>query len=1724
MVNEDLHTKDVTLTEASLQAFIGKIKNDIQQSSTRQDFRIVDYDLLRAPTETKPNIYYGEFTEKEVRDNLGNIVIIDKKKNKSTKLYQPVNLNLENNFYKKVNENDDFDESQQYYQINEQNEYIEADGINSGNYNDNKDNLYIAFDPDPEEYIEATVYSANEQYYLKISDQQYIPVDNVDFNSNNTYYTKKTNLSVLLNNEYKKCQFIYDDNTIYIGLTTDSYNNINELLNYTYYEKDQNSGQYNFTEKLEVENNINLIPKEYYKLDNDNLQLQKTEQEYQIANFTQNLDTDNDSITNYYYATTKLIPNPILSDDEESDKSIVVKNEDKQEKYVTNISLEKVTIQEKIKPYIRYFIDTAATTTDLNKNPAIHPTDKTVVFQDYTINTGIVANKATPKVNLRYNYIYPVKAMSITSLTNSITDNNKVEALFGQGINFLNNSTTAEWSFRGYKEKFSTTATEVKNSYKDQYIYDLNLYSDITAFNSLPKYQNEYYNGSLAFSYLQQLTDNVPRSFKIEATNITNDTEVFTDINNKDLYFYSKAFDSDTTISNEDLQNEVEGSNLNVTYYKIEYQLCDDDTKIDAWNRENPYGASQSIRIFQLVEGTSFDYNDNENSTTTYTVSSDHKFHSTSNELDIISNDDIQGFIDQYFNVNKNDYYDCFEELREMHLDDSTPYFERKITPIIFSCTKDSNNNIIINNVKVGNDNAITLEQFNTDCNYCLFRQEYKESKLNSVLTDEYNVTFTSLYNNYYLFKDEACIFNSFSLHMNNTTSTSKVQARKLQDIITINNNSNAKNNILTLFNNNATTAVFTLPASKTITIDNDGKEQISSDVNSEQTFTVTSPSANRTAYVLDMIRTKDIMNSNKWETGILPLSPNSSNKIKYGRYYPLNGPYSTTRTAASTYAANGYLNLAIMYIIKQKYKNKIYEIDENTKYYIIPGIKNANTENVFYFKKVINESSDDFYPMSSKLYKAAPIYDASATYYKKNEDGSYSITSDTINNDNYHHYYIHDTTFEGKVVDYPTTATYNKEPWIQIITTNTIFTDIGKNKNSGKIKEAGYLSASTNVHTINNNMTTIYYKNPINNPTTASYTLASGPNAFANIILDAVYNNATLAYTKEVTLSSTYNAIKSTAYRTFTVKANETACYNSGYVRQTDSFTKFTPSSEDLDNIIIILNNLYADFWYGNEDEEGAKTLNIDKSTTSAKSAYDAASTELSRNKEILMYEYNKNDFEDEYKLPEDPIDPSIKNIKFEISGQKSSTNDSILLSATKKYLYVVPTNNNTVLNKIELQNYISPPTISGGYNLYLSSENYTEKDNIDFSTTSIVNDKIDSLNLAVTELNKEGYFPITESTTASQFQYAKKFKTFLKYDPSIEQSNTNNNDDIYIEWTPYININKEYFPLYKKTNGQEEYSLSASIIEPINSAKYNLELKTSNIPANIVFYEDTKNNINSGRHLFLENYARRLSYIESFSQDNPYPDTNYKLNKLGVLINKDTQEEKILNGTFSIKNPFGDIGTLVKINGYDNEGNLVDPSVSGIISINDESDAWRKPIIDKMTSGIKIAPQNENGTIYASIVTKGGIAAAKTIKGERLYGAVWNDYAEYRQTPNVAPGRCVIEQGDGTLHQSTERLQPGASIVSDTYGFGVGETALAKTPIAVSGRVLAYPYEDRNSYKPGAAVCSGPNGTISMMTREEIREWPDCIVGTVSEIPQYEKWGTDAVNVDGRIWIKIK
>ena len=159
-------------------------------------------------------------------------------------------------------------------------------------------------------------------------------------------------------------------------------------------------------------------------------------------------------------------------------------------------------------------------------------------------------------------------------------------------------------------------------------------------------------------------------------------------------------------------------------------------------------------------------------------------------------------------------------------------------------------------------------------------------------------------------------------------------------------------------------------------------------------------------------------------------------------------------------------------------------------------------------------------------------------------------------------------------------------------------------------------------------------------------------------------------------------------------------------------------------------------------------------------------------------------------------------------------------------------------------------------------------------------------------------------------------------------------------------------------------------------------------------------------------------------------------------------------------------------------------------------------------------------NGTNSATITYNGSSLTSSAA----FYGAVWNDYAEFRdQLEEVKPGYIVYGEDDGKLRVTTERLQKFEGVVSDTFGFAIGETDECKTPIAVSGRVLVYA-DPEDEFHSGDCVCAGPDGLAYRMTREEIIEFPDRIVGVVSEIPTYETWGTGNVEVNGRIWIKVK
>lgn len=188
-------------------------------------------------------------------------------------------------------------------------------------------------------------------------------------------------------------------------------------------------------------------------------------------------------------------------------------------------------------------------------------------------------------------------------------------------------------------------------------------------------------------------------------------------------------------------------------------------------------------------------------------------------------------------------------------------------------------------------------------------------------------------------------------------------------------------------------------------------------------------------------------------------------------------------------------------------------------------------------------------------------------------------------------------------------------------------------------------------------------------------------------------------------------------------------------------------------------------------------------------------------------------------------------------------------------------------------------------------------------------------------------------------------------------------------------------------------------------------------------------------------------------------------------------------------------------------------------VLLVYTDYDSYRSPAGLKVIGGTSATPAwfEVEGHIYASAV----------------HSAVWNDYAECRKSDINEPGRVVTPDDSGMSFETTERLMPGCRIISDTWGMLIGESEEAKTPVAICGRVLAYPYQAIENYHAGDCVCSAPNGTVDIMTRDEIKEWPDRIIGVVNEIPDYEIWTqtepdgekrTKQIAVNGRIWIDVK
>ena len=203
---------------------------------------------------------------------------------------------------------------------------------------------------------------------------------------------------------------------------------------------------------------------------------------------------------------------------------------------------------------------------------------------------------------------------------------------------------------------------------------------------------------------------------------------------------------------------------------------------------------------------------------------------------------------------------------------------------------------------------------------------------------------------------------------------------------------------------------------------------------------------------------------------------------------------------------------------------------------------------------------------------------------------------------------------------------------------------------------------------------------------------------------------------------------------------------------------------------------------------------------------------------------------------------------------------------------------------------------------------------------------------------------------------------------------------------------------------------------------------------------------------------------------------------------------------------------------------GDLTTPAV--LVSKSGDSSVWMKVFYNAdNTRGLW-----DSASQKSIVRTNDGVTCTCDMNfiAPSVEGAVFNDYAEYRALKDpiesYEPGYCMTCNRDGKLFRTSSRMQHCEGITSDTFGFSIGRTDEATVPIAVAGRVLVYPLEEPDTYYTGQAVCASRDGKVSKMTDVEVRQNPDRIVGIVSEIPTYKTWGTNNVEVNGRIWITIK
>ena len=229
--------------------------------------------------------------------------------------------------------------------------------------------------------------------------------------------------------------------------------------------------------------------------------------------------------------------------------------------------------------------------------------------------------------------------------------------------------------------------------------------------------------------------------------------------------------------------------------------------------------------------------------------------------------------------------------------------------------------------------------------------------------------------------------------------------------------------------------------------------------------------------------------------------------------------------------------------------------------------------------------------------------------------------------------------------------------------------------------------------------------------------------------------------------------------------------------------------------------------------------------------------------------------------------------------------------------------------------------------------------------------------------------------------------------------------------------------------------------------------------------------------------------------------------------------------SGTLNV----GDGGTVttngVSING--STGNVVATTfeVRGAGTFEKKADN-----VVNLTQALYIASPNASGSVPSAtsyaLGVNGGIYAPR-IKGEKVYGAVWNDLVDCIEVDDECEleyGRCYAYNNGKFTKTSKYADKSYIGIHSDTSGFEMGDKGEVKQlKSSVAGYVLAYVDAE---YPSGTPLTCSKHGMLTKAHFLTRILHPERVIATYWKNEPKFVWGAEGneIEVKGRHWVRIK